>query len=164
MLESIDLSWCSNLTSEGLNDFSLYCVNLRYFVAKGLTKLKDEAVKNLAKKCPKLEHVSLHSCVVRHNLTAASSFNNVLIFVKKSISDEACVALANNCHELRFLCVSNCISLTDQTLSALGKNCEKLKILEASACANFSDNGFIAFSKVFYLFLSLSTLFIRIFP
>lgn len=58
------------------------------------------------------------------------------------------ISIANNCSQLKHLCISNCKHLTDLSLIALGKQTNDLYVFESSGCSNFTDAGFIALSKV----------------
>ena len=54
--------------------------------------------------------------------------------------------LAQNCHLLNYLSVSNC-HLSDATLIALANNCHELTTLECSGVSQFTDNGFQALAR-----------------
>lgn len=150
-----------------------YCVKLKYFASKYVTVINDSSFKQLAQNCSNLVHVSLQNCHVSlfkantwdlvwtrshisltlktnflFNYFLSLSLFKLKFWTQKNLTDDSLITLANNCHNLQFLCISNCKHLTDSTLQALGKNCLKLKILEASGCTLLSDVGFVALSKV----------------
>ncbi len=58
------MSHCKNVTSDGITILAKKCPKLRYFVSKYVTVINDMAFKELALKCPNLEHVCLQSCHV----------------------------------------------------------------------------------------------------
>ena len=50
--------------------------------------------------------------------------------------------LAENCPNLRYLCISNCGHVTDQSLVALATYCQGLVTLECAAVSQLTDAGF----------------------
>lgn len=129
-LESIDLSWCKNITSDALIKLVESCPKLKYFSSRGIANMNDEVLIKISVNCSKLIHLNINNC--------------------DNVSDNGLIAIANQCSLIKFLGVSNCSqnrNLTDGFLQSLGKNCNDLTILEVSCCSNLSDNGFMAISK-----------------
>ena len=56
------------------------------------------------------------------------------------------IQLAENCHDLKYLSVSNC-HLSDATLIALSNHCHSLTTLECSGVSQFTDTGFQALAR-----------------
>lgn len=57
------------------------------------------------------------------------------------LEDQAVVALADDCHDLRDLDLSKCLKLTDRSLYALAYGCPALTRLNVSGCSSFSDTA-----------------------
>ena len=64
----------------------------------------------------------------------------------RHIQDDGIVQLADNCHDLEYLSVSNC-HLSDASLIALANNCPKLNTLECSGVSQLTDTGFQALAR-----------------
>lgn len=64
-LESIDISHCKNLTTDGIRMLTKRCPKLKHFSSKYLIALNDIAIKELANNCTNLMHASLQNCLVR---------------------------------------------------------------------------------------------------
>ena len=50
--------------------------------------------------------------------------------------------LAENCPNLRYVCISNCGHVTDQSLVSLANNCPQLVTLECASVSQLTDAGF----------------------
>jgi F-box and leucine-rich repeat protein 2/20 len=70
-LESIDISHCKNVTADGVLLLAKNSPKLKTFICKYSTVINDTSFKELAQRCPCLEHVSLQNCSVSE---AAASF------------------------------------------------------------------------------------------
>lgn len=126
-LEFIDISWCTNLTSNSIKTLAESCSELKYFLSRGLVGMNDSVLKKLTKNCTNLKHLCLNSC--------------------SNLTDEGIISIAENCRTLKFLSVSNCNHLTDACLIAIGKQCTELMTLEVSGCSNFSDAAFTLLAR-----------------
>lgn len=60
---------------------------------------------------------------------------------KLFLNDQAVEALANHCHDLRALDLSNGTLITDASLFALARGCERLERLNLSGCSRTSELG-----------------------
>ena len=49
----------------------------------------------------------------------------------QNITDEALQQIGEHCHDLQFLCVSNCQRLTDASLASIGNGCHSLRYVIA---------------------------------
>ncbi|XP_067268071.1 F-box/LRR-repeat protein 2 isoform X2 [Chanodichthys erythropterus] len=127
MLENLNLSWCDQITSDGIEALSRGCIGLRALFLRGCTQLDDTALKHLQKHCPELMTINMQSCT--------------------QITDDGFVSLCRGCHKLQMVCVSGCSNITDASLTALGLNCQWLKILEAARCSHVTDAGFTVLAR-----------------
>ena len=53
--------------------------------------------------------------------------NTSIIHFFQNITDEALQQIGEHCHDLQFLCVSNCQRLTDASLASIGNGCHSLR-------------------------------------
>ncbi|KAM4724895.1 F-box/LRR-repeat protein 2 isoform 1-T2 [Anableps anableps] len=127
MLEMLNLSWCDQITRDGIEALARGCTGLRALFLRGCTQLDDGALKHLQKHCPELTTINMQSCT--------------------QITDEGLVSLCRGCHKLQILCISGCSNVTDASLTALGLNCPQLKILEAARCSHVTDAGFTVLAR-----------------
>ncbi|XP_041759441.1 F-box/LRR-repeat protein 2 isoform X3 [Coregonus clupeaformis] len=127
MLEMLNLSWCDQITRDGIEALARGCNNLRGLFLRGCTQLEDGALKHLQKHCPELTTINMQSC--------------------SQITDDGLVSLCRGCHKMQILCVSGCSNITDASLTALGLNCPRLKILEAARCSQVTDAGFTVLAR-----------------
>ncbi|KAG9457174.1 hypothetical protein H6P81_001682 [Aristolochia fimbriata] len=93
-----------------------------------------------------LTHLSLSWCKEHMNnlvLSLAPKFTKLQVLTlrqnKPQLEDEAVIAIANNCHDLRDLDLSKSFKLTDSSLYALSHGCPSLGKLNISGCSAFSD-------------------------
>ncbi|XP_017310177.1 F-box/LRR-repeat protein 2 isoform X1 [Ictalurus punctatus] len=127
MLENLNLSWCDQITRDGIEALSRGCTSLKAVFLRGCTQLDDPALKHLQKHCPELMTINMQSCT--------------------QITDEGLVNLCRGCHKLQMVCISGCSNITDASLTALGLNCQQLKILEAARCSHVTDAGFTVLAR-----------------
>ncbi|KAF0296641.1 F-box/LRR-repeat protein 20 [Amphibalanus amphitrite] len=126
-LHRINISWCGDITENGVEALARGCPKLSHFIAKGCDQINDAAVVQLARHCPGLEVVSLERC--------------------DSITDQSVTAIAENCPLLHYICLSNCPALRDVSLLRLAAHCPRLVTVEVAGCANFTDHGFQALAR-----------------
>ncbi|XP_028415799.1 F-box/LRR-repeat protein 20-like [Dendronephthya gigantea] len=126
-IEHINVSWCGQLTQNGVRILSEECSHIQSFIAKGCTLIQDEGVQHLARNCRNLHTLNLHSCEL--------------------LTDVAIKAVGENCSDLQFLCVSGCLHLTDASLQALGEGCPHLRTIEVAQCLQLTDAGFSKLAK-----------------
>ncbi|XP_068648438.1 F-box protein SKP2A-like [Aristolochia californica] len=96
--------------------------------------------------CAGVTHLSLSWCKEHMNnlvLSLAPNFTKLQVLTlrqnKPQLEDEAVIAVANNCHDLRDLDLSKSFKLTDRSLYALAHGCPSLIKLNISGCSAFSD-------------------------
>lgn len=71
-LLEINISWCHLITENGVEALARGCVYLRKFCSKGCKQVNDNAISCLAKYCPNLMVLNLHSCEVSSLLSHPS--------------------------------------------------------------------------------------------
>ncbi|CAO3659542.1 unnamed protein product [Rhizopus stolonifer] len=128
-LEKINLSWCKNISGQGLVPLISSCVNLRYLRLNGCPQLDDATMEVFGRSMPNLAYLSLSACT---GLTDTA----LLSFLCES-STQA----------LRHLNLSNCARLTDATLRYLAQYSPHLTHLELSGCVLMTDQGFCYLSS-----------------
>lgn len=109
MLENFNLSWCDQITSDGIEALSRGCTGLRALFLRGCTQvhepnthsnfivvsdwammsshdvfdvsfqLDDTALKHLQKHCPELMTINMQSCTVRLWFVTVLSLNILLV-------------------------------------------------------------------------------------
>jgi len=63
-LLEINVSWCHLVSENGVEALARGCIRLRKFSSKGCKQINDNAITCLAKYCPDLMVLNLHSCEV----------------------------------------------------------------------------------------------------
>uniref|UniRef100_A0AAY4ASI3 F-box domain-containing protein n=1 Tax=Denticeps clupeoides TaxID=299321 RepID=A0AAY4ASI3_9TELE len=127
-LEQLNISWCDQVTKDGIQALVRCCPGLKGLFLKGCTQLEDEALKHIGAHCPELITLNLQTC--------------------SQITDEGLITICRGCHRLQSLCVSGCANITDAILNALGQNCPRLRILEVARCSQLTDVGFTTLARV----------------
>ncbi|KAK2570091.1 F-box/LRR-repeat protein 20 [Acropora cervicornis] len=127
-LEYLNVSWCTQISSQGLKLLAQGCQNLLAFIAEGCSLITDEGIYHLTKSCVRLRTIKLKTC--------------------ENIKDGAIKAISEHCRDITLLCVSGCIQLTDLSLQHLGNNSHELRTLEAAQCSQFTDAGFQALCRI----------------
>uniref|UniRef100_A0A8C2WXD6 F-box and leucine rich repeat protein 20 n=1 Tax=Cyclopterus lumpus TaxID=8103 RepID=A0A8C2WXD6_CYCLU len=127
LLEQLNISWCDQVTKDGIQALVRCCPGLKGLFLKGCTQLEDEALKHIGAHCPELVTLNLQTC--------------------SQITDEGLITICRGCHRLQSLCVSGCANITDAILHALGQNCPRLRILEVARCSQLTDVGFTTLAR-----------------
>lgn len=63
-LQAIEISWCVNISSDGLFNFADLCSNLKHLSAKGLANMKNRVLSKISENCPGLISLILNNCKV----------------------------------------------------------------------------------------------------
>uniref|UniRef100_A0A8C5NL88 Uncharacterized protein n=1 Tax=Junco hyemalis TaxID=40217 RepID=A0A8C5NL88_JUNHY len=64
LLEQLIISWCDQVTKDGIQALVRGCGGLRALSLKGCTQLEDEALKFIGAHCPELVTLNLQTCLV----------------------------------------------------------------------------------------------------
>lgn len=154
----MNISWCQNVTDKGISMIADGCPYLKVLLLKGCEGISTGIFSNLKPDSFKeLKILNLLSCVVS---SCVKFLINYILF--QNITDETVEDISKHCHELEYLCLSNCREITDRSLVALSQGCQHLKYvnfqslkihenffsdLELALCNNLTDAGFIQLSK-----------------
>lgn len=105
--------------------------------------------------CWGLTHLSLSWCKDNMNdlvLALSPKFTKLKVLTlrqnKPQLEDDAVVAVANHCHDLRDLDLSKSFKLSDRSLYALAHGCPSLTRLNISGCTAFSDTALAYLTSV----------------
>uniref|UniRef100_A0A3Q3IXZ3 F-box domain-containing protein n=1 Tax=Monopterus albus TaxID=43700 RepID=A0A3Q3IXZ3_MONAL len=140
-LEQLNISWCDQVTKDGIQALVRSCPGLKGLFLKGCTQLEDEALKHIGAHCPELVTLNLQTC--------------------SQITDEGLIIICRGCHRLQSLCISGCANITDAILHALGQNCPRLRILEVARCSQLTDVGFTTLARVSVIHFQFKNLYKR---
>ncbi|CAG8604041.1 19248_t:CDS:2, partial [Racocetra fulgida] len=125
IVKHINLNWCQQINSVGIEYLVKGCQELECLKINGLSKISDQLMLNIAL-LPNLKNLSMESCP-----TLNDEHISTLLKYQPSPSPLTHIDLSNN--QL----------LTDETLKELGNSCPELTHLEVHECTNFTDDGFI---------------------
>ncbi|KAI9259289.1 hypothetical protein BY458DRAFT_440526, partial [Sporodiniella umbellata] len=128
-LEKLNLSWCRNISGQGLIPLISSCVHLRYLKLNGCPQLDDTTMETLGHHLPSLAYLSLSAC-------ASLTDTAMLSFLSASKTQSLC-----------HLNLSSCARLTDTTLRYLAQYAPHLTHLELAGCVPMTDQGFCYFSS-----------------
>eukprot|EP01120_Amphizonella_sp_Union-15-10_P006628 TRINITY_DN2161_c0_g1_i2.p1 TRINITY_DN2161_c0_g1~~TRINITY_DN2161_c0_g1_i2.p1 ORF type:complete len:287 (+),score=28.10 TRINITY_DN2161_c0_g1_i2:97-957(+) len=134
-LNSLDLVWCKDITSEGLGQSISNLKNLTRLDLYMCTQISDSVI-NALSSLTKLKYLDICRC--------------------KKITDKGIVCLSN-LTDLKSLKIYKCENLTDQGISTVLRSSTNLIQLNASQCTGFTDKGISLLSshvKLERLFLS----------
>lgn len=114
-LESLDLSFTSNVTSQVLDALGHYCTNLVYLnLCRGEMAVCDHNIIQIVSRNTKMIALNLAHC--------------------DQITDVAVSAIATHCAELQYLDLTCCKRITDASLEVLTRHCLHLNSLEVMQC------------------------------
>jgi len=77
----INVSWCHLISENGVEALARGCVKLRKFSSKGCKQINDNAIMCLAKYCPDLMVLNLHSCEVGLHFVQILLHYNCLLLI-----------------------------------------------------------------------------------
>ncbi|KAI8333957.1 hypothetical protein BC941DRAFT_108617 [Chlamydoabsidia padenii] len=127
-LEKLNLSWCKNITGQGLQQLVMdggQCHSLTLLKLNGVALIDETTLGHLADHSPKLRQLSLASC--------------------PGLTDAALGRLLSPTTECRLthLNLTNCSRLTDRALQHLALHGgDQLAHLELAGCNRLTDTGF----------------------
>ncbi|EQC27731.1 hypothetical protein SDRG_14482 [Saprolegnia diclina VS20] len=149
-LRVLDLSFCMQLSSEGLRYIRDRCKHLVTLFLTGCVCVNDDAIIALLRACPRLSRLGLGYC---RDVTDAVLFAiadtlwvQVLSLTRcGKITDAGVTALATQCNGLAALTVASCKRLTDASMAALLEHCPKLLELDVAYCPHITSNALAPF-------------------
>lgn len=125
-LHSLDISYCENITGDGLKAIAMGCYNLHKLILAECD-LYDDSIIVLAKHCPKLHFLRLDDC--------------------SDITDVSIISLADGCCNLHTLDLFRCTNITDDSIFRLAEKCLKLNSLVLSGNEKVTDKSIINLVK-----------------
>uniref|UniRef100_A0A8C7XBN7 F-box and leucine-rich repeat protein 2 n=1 Tax=Oryzias sinensis TaxID=183150 RepID=A0A8C7XBN7_9TELE len=127
MLETLNLSWCDQITRDGLVSLCRGCHKLQVLCVSGCGNITDASLTALGLNCPRIKILEAARC--------------------SHVTDAGFTVLARNCHELEKMDLEECILVTDNTLVQLSIHCPRLQALSLSHCELITDDGIRALSS-----------------
>ncbi|KAL7874144.1 hypothetical protein SRHO_G00051140 [Serrasalmus rhombeus] len=154
-LETVVTSGCRRLSDRGLHVVAQSCPELRHLEVSGCYNVSNEAVFDVVSRCPNLEHLDVSGCpkVTCISLTQETSVQLSPIHGQQiglryldmsdcvSLEDEGLRAIASHCPRLTHLYLRRCSRLTDEALRQLALHCPALRELSLSDCRLMGDFG-----------------------
>lgn len=113
-LESINIYYCEQLTSDSLIAIGEYCHDLTKLIIRGNLKLTDAGVQAVVQKNRKLETIYLSYCPL--------------------LTDATLVAIAEHCPYLKGFSVTNALDITDNGIKQLVISARYLEGIDISSC------------------------------
>lgn len=110
-LSVLELQNHVNLSKEAVSSLAKHCPNLTALKMAG-TKVPDSSLLELAEKCTLLEHLDLSRC--------------------KTISPTTLQKFADNCPELKFVGLADCLQITAQSIAYLVSKLSMLQSLDVT--------------------------------
>lgn len=123
-LESLNISWCRNMTGPGILSMITASNSLRYLKLNGCSQLDDITMSSLGTYLPNLSHLCLAACTSLKD-------SGLLSFLTKHSS-----------FNLTHLNLSSCARLTDASLRNIAIYTTKISHLELAGCVLMTDQGF----------------------
>ncbi|KDO32278.1 hypothetical protein SPRG_02757 [Saprolegnia parasitica CBS 223.65] len=149
-LRVLDLSFCMQVTSDGLRYIRDRCKHLVTLFLTGCVGVTDDAIIALLRACPRLSRLGLGYC---RDVTDAVLFAiadtlwlQVLSLTRcGKITDAGVAAVATQCNGLSALTVASCKRLTDASMAALLEHCPKLLELDVAYCPHITSHALAPF-------------------
>ncbi|XP_023735256.1 EIN3-binding F-box protein 1 [Lactuca sativa] len=112
-------------------------------VTRGVTNL---GLKAISRNCPSLTDLSLwnlSSISDEAIIEIANECHNLekLDFCQIPISDNSLIAIAKNCPNLKELSIESCSNIGNEGLQAIGQSCQNLKSISIKNCSQVVDQG-----------------------
>ncbi|XP_001344855.1 F-box/LRR-repeat protein 7 [Danio rerio] len=154
-LETVVASGCRRLSDRGLRVIARCCPELRCLEVAGCYNVSNDAVFDVVSKCPNLEHLDVSGCpkVTCISLTEEGSVQHTPLHGQQiglrylnmtdcvSLEDKGLKTIAIHCPRLTHLYLRRCIRITDESLRQLALHCTALRELSLSDCHLVGDFG-----------------------
>ncbi|XP_051969357.1 F-box/LRR-repeat protein 7 isoform X2 [Xyrauchen texanus] len=154
-LETVVASGCRRLSDRGLRVIAQCSPELRRLEVAGCYNVSNNAVFDVVSHCPNLEHLNVSGCpkVTCISLTQEASLLLTPLHGQQiglryldmtdcvSLEDEGLRTIAFHCPRLTHLFLRRCIRLTDDSLRQLALHCTSLRELSLSDCHLMGDFG-----------------------
>jgi len=111
--------------------------------------ITDEAVFELADKCPGIKYANFEDCFELTDaalVTLAENCPNLrqVIFNWCEVTDDGVIAFAKKCPGLEIVSFNFCDDLTDAAVIALANNCPRITKIAFDGCTNLTDEAVTA--------------------
>jgi hypothetical protein len=132
-----DLSGCDRITDTSLTFISKKYPNFQNINLSFCVNITAEGVKTIAQNCTTLTTLSLSHCTIGDSalLCIASSLPNIKSLALtgcNNITDTGVSKIASKCQELQYLDISHCKSLTSTSVKAIASSLSNLQHLDIS--------------------------------
>ena len=150
LLESFDLSHNSMITDEAIISIASNCKNLNILFLHNIKLVTDKALCQVFKSCTQLTSISLAQMPLITDssilaLTRHLPNLKILILVDNPrLTDKSMISLAT-LHDLSFLCIHSCSSLSDDTVRSIARHCCMLTDVNVRKCPLMTEQSLIAF-------------------
>uniref|UniRef100_A0A7N6BW05 F-box domain-containing protein n=1 Tax=Anabas testudineus TaxID=64144 RepID=A0A7N6BW05_ANATE len=149
LLEQLNISWCDQVTKDGIQALVRSCPGLKGLFLKGCTQqqITDEGLITICRGCHRLQSLCVSGCAnitdaILHALGQNCPRLRILEVARCSqLTDVGFTTLARNCHELEKMDLEECVQITDGTLIQLSIHCPRLQVLSLSHCELITDDG-----------------------
>ncbi|EGZ23843.1 hypothetical protein PHYSODRAFT_485942 [Phytophthora sojae] len=151
-LTHIDVSYCPNLTANGIHKVVLRCPNIVSLNLSGCTHLSDASTIEIVNSCEKIVRLELAFCrelsdSVLHAIAKHLSLEELNLSRCVRITDDGMLEIAGQSSVLRRLNVAACKKLSERTLLALLEGCRLLEEMDVTHCPFFSPETLARFVK-----------------
>ncbi|XP_019630573.1 PREDICTED: F-box/LRR-repeat protein 7-like [Branchiostoma belcheri] len=113
VLSHLDLSFCSNIADDAIQQVASFCQQLKHLSLMGCYLVTDKGIGHIAKHCKLLEHLNL-SCSRTQ---------------RSKLTDQTLSELAGLCHSLKHLNLYNGVCFSEKGIGQLMNRCWSLREL-----------------------------------
>eukprot|EP00899_Mesostigma_viride_P010619 jgi/Mesvir1/19559/Mv07031-RA.1 len=150
-LESLDVSYC-RVTDAGITELSLHCPGLTDLAARGLSRVSNASIKQVAMCCGQLQRLDIAETAVTDDGVSAvtqhcAHLRHLAIGGCQEVTDAGMLAVAANCPHLWSLDVSGLQHITNASILAIARHCRQLRGLNLSGCRGSFDGGITAVAE-----------------
>jgi hypothetical protein len=154
LLESIDLSFCTQITDERMAVYFEHLVHLKEINLSGCENVGDATLKIIAQACPLVRTLNLklvtlltdESVMALAKSKCAKILEVLILDHCSAVSGESIKALANRCNILRSLSLSCLDKVTDDSIICLSSRMKKLETLDLQCCSSITNAALISVS------------------
>ncbi|CAM9765347.1 unnamed protein product, partial [Chrysoparadoxa australica] len=164
-LQKICLNGSSAIGSDGIKCLGRHCKNLEVIGLVELTLVSDAALDELGKGCPLLKKFDASNVIDQLEVTRRSRVPCItgkgikglcrglrdLEVLKLNgggkVGDDALIAVAASCQNLRVLYLRYCYGVSDNGVIAVVKHCPQLNQLVLGGCLRLTDSSIVAVAK-----------------
>ena len=138
-LTSLDLSFCRDITDNGVMSVVDRCQNLTFLNLCSCSRLTDDATKAICSKLWKLQTLNLEDVFLLND----DSFWYDRTYDARTATDDFMLK------SLTTLNLKDCVNLTSKGLKGLANRCRKIEVLILRGCDKIGDEGLAEMTKKF---------------